>query len=147
MHEATTSVEIALRCGHSVEVHPASSTFDFPEEAVYCPECDEAVHLITEDDLGEWTEQDGLLVSNLDPTVGYEDESALPAKVDWERSDTEDGFQGIVYDPAVNNYDGEGILYDTGDLATKSHVRYEVGAWLRRNGYTAADDGYTKEGS
>lgn len=73
MQDATLTIEIALRCGHSIELHPASSTFDFPEEAVYCSKCDGPAHFITEDDLGEWTEQDGLLVSNLDPTVGYED--------------------------------------------------------------------------
>jgi hypothetical protein len=30
---------LILGCGHSVEVHDASSVFDFPEEPEWCPTC------------------------------------------------------------------------------------------------------------
>lgn len=67
LHPATESVEVALRCGHTlVGVHPASSMFDFPAED-HCLFGCSGSGLITEDDMGLWTidSETGELVSTL----------------------------------------------------------------------------------
>ena len=69
----TTTITLAIECGHSYETFEGSSTFDFPEEAVFCQECKGLRHIITEENMGLWSmTEDGLLVSALDPTTGYE---------------------------------------------------------------------------
>jgi len=52
---------------------------------------------------------------------------------EFERYEDGEDYFGIIYDPKVNNWDGEGIYYKTPPCATKSEVRRYVAKWYETN--------------